>query len=215
MSSSNGGGGEPPPGVSATFAVGRAATLSATRRQFGTEETTAVLIAKARDGNASAWEQIVNRYARLVVHIANSFFLEREEVRDVAQIVWLRLVEQLATLRDPDALASWLGTTTRNECIRRERLRRRPPIERKLIDLTTAPLPEDVAIEKLDRELVRHAFARLDDRCRQLLSVLFADVDGGYAAISATLGMPVGSIGPTRARCLEHLKRMLAETSPS
>ncbi len=172
-------------------------------------EPVRVLIHRAADGDQAAWEEIVRRYARLIISVTRSFRFEPEEVRDVSQVVWLRLVEKLGTLREPDAIAGWIAVTTRNECIRRQRLRRRPAVEHRLLDLSERERsPEDSTIDSLERTHVRTCFHQLDERCQQLLALLTADVEGGYAAISELISAPIGSIGPTRARCLSRLRQL-------
>jgi RNA polymerase sigma factor (sigma-70 family) len=173
-------------------------------------EPVRVLIAGALAGDQKAWEAIVHRYARLVYSVAMPFRFEPEDVRDVSQVVWLRLIEKLATLRTPEALPGWLAVTTRNECIRRARIRQRPNIDHKLLDLIPhTVLPEEAALDSLDRDRIRKCFHCLDERCQQLLSLLTSDVEGGYATISELVQIPIGSIGPTRARCLQALRRLL------
>jgi RNA polymerase sigma factor (sigma-70 family) len=169
-----------------------------------------VLVERARDGDQWAWDQIVERYAPLVWSVCRRYQLNRADIDDIGQTVWLLLVEQLGNLRVSAALPGWLATTTQRECLRVLRAARR-------YDLTGSPLesqmsPDDNMIEQeiLAAELnaaLRAAFADLPPRCRRLLSMLLSDPPFSYAKISAVLSIPIGSIGPQRARCLDRLRR--------
>jgi RNA polymerase sigma factor (sigma-70 family) len=170
------------------------------------------LVARVGDGDQGAWNELIERYSPLVWSICTRFELSRQDVDDVGQTVWLLLVEQVGSLRESAALPGWLATTTRRECLRVRRAARRhghgglPPDEQ---------LPPDPAATLIEHELIaaerdaalRAAFAELPPGCHQLLSMLISDPPRPYADISATLGIAVGSIGPTRARCLDRLRR--------
>jgi len=169
------------------------------------------LLQRAAAGERQAWDQLVERYSRLVWSVARSFGLDDATANDVSQTVWLRLVEHCDRIRDPERLAGWLATTTRREALRVLRgLRRQQPSE--AVASTpdrTSPQPDELL---LDEELLRtvyRAFSGLPDRCRQLLRLLCADPRLDYATISEIIDRPVGSIGPTRARCLDHLRRLI------
>jgi len=171
-----------------------------------------MLVERARDGDQRAWDQIVARYAPLVWSICGRYQLNRADIDDVGQTVWLLLVEQLGNLRVSAALPGWLATTTQRECLRVLRAARR-------YDLTGSPgegqMSPDQAPAMIEQEILaaelnaalRAAFADLPQRCRQLLSMLLSEPPLSYAKISAALSMPVGSIGPQRARCLDRLRR--------
>jgi RNA polymerase sigma factor (sigma-70 family) len=170
------------------------------------------LVARARDGDQQAWNEIVERYAPLVWSICNRYQLNRNDIDDVGQTVWLLLVEQLGKLRVPAALPGWLATTTQRECLRLLRSARRYDSSRSPTDNLMSPDESSLMIEQevIAAELnaaLRIAFAELPPRCRQLLSMLLTDPPLSYAEISATLQIPIGSIGPQRARCLERLRR--------
>lgn len=172
----------------------------------------AVLLAAAAQGDQRAWDAIVDRYGGLVWAVARSHRLDRADAGDVAQTVWLRLVENLGRIRDPDRLAGWLATTARHECLRLlRRSGREAPHSSESPDEATPPedSPEWQVLASERRRVVAAAVAGLTPRCRDLLRILSASPDLSYAEVSAALGMPVGSIGPTRARCLEHLRRRL------
>jgi RNA polymerase sigma factor (sigma-70 family) len=173
------------------------------------------LVRAAAGGDAGSWEALVNRYSSLVWAVARAHRLDRTDAADVAQTVWLRLVEHLGRLREPAALAGWLRTTTHHECLRVRRRR-----DREVPDPFVAqhegsdPLdsPEALLLDDERDRQVWSALSRLSERCRTLLRVLAADPDAGYAQVSAAAGLPIGSIGPTRARCLEQLRRRLVAT---
>ncbi len=170
------------------------------------------LVVRARAGDRRAWGEIVERYAPLVWSICRRSGLSEQDAEDVGQSIWLRLVEQLPALREPAALPGWLATTTRRECLRVARRTRRHDQFRESDDRghpdDEQVLPAEQALLLAERELaLRAAFTQLDPRCQQLLALLVHDPPVAYADISARLHMPVGSIGPNRARCLDKLRR--------
>jgi RNA polymerase sigma factor (sigma-70 family) len=171
----------------------------------------AALLGRAAAGNREAWNQIVDRYAPLVHSICRHYRLTDQDSGDVAQNVWLLLLERIGTLRDPAALPGWLATTTRRECGRvLGRVRRAgamPPEDPTQDDATI-----DAEILAAERNAaLQVAFARLPLRCQQLLAMLMADPPCPYADISAALNIPVGSIGPQRARCVDRLRAMMGD----
>jgi RNA polymerase sigma factor (sigma-70 family) len=141
-------------------------------------------------------------------HVARSQGLAAEEAADVVQTSWLELLRRLAEIRSPQALTAWLVTTTRREAWRvRSRSRQRPP-EPDPTDASPADLDERLLTIERDATLWRH-FRRLPERCQELLRVL-AQVDRpDYSVVAEALGMPRGSIGPTRGRCLAKLRALL------
>lgn len=164
------------------------------------------LVEAALEGDEDAWTSLVERFGALVSAIARRHRLDPQELADVCQTVWLTLLEKLPTLREPRALAGWIRTTTRNESIRALRARRRQvPLDGRLPASEASVDSELLAAER--RQLLREAFGQLSARCRELLAALMEDPPPSYAEISKRLGLPTGSIGPTRARCLEHLRR--------
>jgi RNA polymerase sigma factor (sigma-70 family) len=169
------------------------------------------LVARAGTGDQEAWNEIIERYSPLVWSICLRYELRRQEIDDVGQTVWLLLVENIGRLRESAALPGWLATTTRRECLRTLRVVRRdleslPPEDQDAPDPRAGVIEQDL-IDAERNAALRAAFAELPDGCKELLSMLMADPPPGYAHISSTLGMPAGSIGPTRARCLERLRR--------
>lgn len=172
------------------------------------------LVPAARAGDHDAWNAIVDRFLPLVEAIIRAHRLAGADGDDVGQTVWLRLVEHLGALREPDALPGWIRTTTRNECLRllgaRGRVRAVDPQAEHGLD---AVVPDVAGVDLLAverRQLLREALAELPADRRELLLLLLADPPVPYEDISARLGIPIGSIGPTRARALEQLRRSRA-----
>jgi RNA polymerase sigma factor (sigma-70 family) len=175
---------------------------------------TATLIAAAAGGDQHAWDSLVDRYAGLVWTVARSFRLSAADAADVSQTTWLRLVEQLGRIRQPDRLGAWLATTARRESLAvLNRASRDLPTSDPLLleprQPTTGSVDEDILRAERDSDLWR-AFESLPANCQQLLRLLMVEPTPGYAEVSAALAIPIGSIGPTRARCLGHLKRRVS-----
>jgi RNA polymerase sigma factor (sigma-70 family) len=170
------------------------------------------LVDRVCGGDQDAWNELIERYAPLVWSICVRYQLERHDIDDVGQTVWLLLVENIEGLREPAALPGWLATTTKHECLRVVRDGRRrdrqalPPEDQMPPDLSAAAIEQEILEAELNAAL-RAAFAELPRACHELLSLLVSDPPPGYTEISKALSMPVGSIGPTRARCLERLRR--------
>jgi RNA polymerase sigma factor (sigma-70 family) len=187
------------------------------QRSTSTGRTAGDLVRAAAAGDQRAWNDLVEKFAGLVWGVARKHRLNDSDAADVCQATWLRLVEHLGSLREPDAVAGWLVTTARRECLRvlREGDRQIPVDVATEIDLRAdQTLPEaDAALLEHERAVaLREAFAELPPSCRALLSMLLADPPHSYIEISEALGMPIGSIGPTRARALERLRRSPALT---
>jgi RNA polymerase sigma factor (sigma-70 family) len=192
----------------------RAARRAAPSRR--SDPAVVALVERAAEGDREAWDGIVERYAPLVWSVCGRYRLSSHDREDVAQVVWLLLVEQLGKLREPAALPGWLATTTARECLRVVTARRATPedpawLSAATVD-TTGEAADDATVEAeiLAAELnatLRAAVLSLPPRCQRLLSMLVSDPPYSYAEISAALGIPVGSIGPQRARCLERLRR--------
>jgi RNA polymerase sigma factor (sigma-70 family) len=168
------------------------------------------LVAGARNGDRQAWDALVERYATLIWSICRRYGISGPAAEDVAQHVWLHLVESLNSLRDPAALPGWISTTTRRECCRIRRVQ--DPVAGDTQALENRP---DEQAETVEHELLtaerhatlREAFARLPLPSQRLLTLLVADPPVRYAEISARLGIPIGSIGPNRSRSLDRLRR--------
>jgi RNA polymerase sigma factor (sigma-70 family) len=169
------------------------------------------LVTRARNGDKQAWDALVDRYAPLIWSICRRHRLGRADAEDVAQSVWLQLVNHLGTVRDPAALPGWLATTTRRECGRGLCTARGPQAAGQLMDAENI---SDEQTRTAEQELLaaeRHAalceaFTCLPSSCKQLIAMLIEGPPVPYAEISARLGIPVSSIGPTRRRCLDKLR---------
>jgi RNA polymerase sigma factor (sigma-70 family) len=168
----------------------------------------ACLVERARGGDESAWGEIVDRFAGLVWAVVRSYALEPADGLDAAQTTWLRLVEHLDRIREPEHLGAWLATTARRESLRLIQLRRReyPTEDLEEVD-ALEPEPLDGLIQAERKEALSLAVTSLSSRGQAVLRVLFSDEEPSYDQISARLGMPVGAIGPTRRRCLDQLQR--------
>jgi RNA polymerase sigma factor (sigma-70 family) len=179
------------------------------------DPTVVVLVARARAGDKAAWEELVERYAPLVWSICRRYGLARADAEDVGQSVWLALIEQLPRLREPAALPGWIATTTRRECTSARRaMARQEPVDplddmSRMIDDAEPGLDDDVLRHERHAAL-RAAFHQLPPRCRLLLSMLIQDPPVPYEEISKRLGMPLGSIGPNRARCFNRMRQCSA-----
>jgi RNA polymerase sigma factor (sigma-70 family) len=172
----------------------------------------ATLVSRAAAGDREAWNQIVERHAPLVWAIGRRYRLTDHECEDVGQRVWPLLVEQVGRLREPAALPGWLAATTSRECQRVIQATRRAGRLATPDDPADAGEVATVEAEILAAErnaTLRAAVLSLPPRCQQLLSMLASDPPHSYAEISAALDIPVGSIGPQRARCLDRLRRAM------
>jgi len=174
------------------------------------------LVRQAAAGDKHAWERLVDQYSRLVWSITREFKLAESDAADVVQTTWMRLIEHVDRLQHPERVGSWLAATARNECLRSLAARKRIVLadEEDAFDGPAGHEPEvDQALLAAERaEVVRKAMAHLPRRWQRLMELLMADPPVSYAAISDELGLPVGSIGPTRGRCLARL-RVLLEAS--
>lgn len=173
--------------------------------------STTDLVDRARQGDQSAWDGLVDRYTRLVWHVVLGFpKLDESAKADAHQTTWLRLAEELDRIREPERLGSWLATTARRECIRLvERQGREVPIFAIDGEPNTDHLDRHLLDSERDAELWR-AFRELDVGSQRLLRLLLADPPFTYDEIAAILDMKRGSIGPTRRRCLDALRAKLS-----
>jgi RNA polymerase sigma factor (sigma-70 family) len=168
------------------------------------------LVHAAAAGDRAAWDELVDRYNGLVWSVARSHRLATVDASDVVQTTWLRLVEHLGRLQEPERVGAWLATTARRECLRTLRhSARMVAVEEPPEQVTEPQLDAALLVEERDRALWQ-AFGGLGERCQSLLRLLVADPPPSYEEVSSALEMPIGSIGPTRQRCLDRL-RGLAE----
>jgi len=179
------------------------------------------LVKAALAGDRSSWDELVRRYSGLVWSVTRGYRLGQADAADVFQTTWLRLAEHLGRIDKPGQVGAWLATTARHEALRIARGATRivPAEEATLVALGQV---DDYSPERavLDAEQARldsdraarlwRAFGELPGRCRELLRILIASPPPGYAEVAAAMDMPVGSIGPTRARCLRRLRERLA-----
>jgi RNA polymerase sigma factor (sigma-70 family) len=173
----------------------------------------ASLVRRAAEGDRRAWEGLVDQYARLIWSITADFKLIESDAADVAQTTWLRLLQHIDRIEHPDRVGSWLAATARNECLRSLAARKRVVLadEDEVLTCAVASGPEvDERILADERDqIVREALSCLPRRWQRLLELLMADPPTSYADISSELDLPVGSIGPTRGRCLDRLRVLL------
>lgn len=193
-------------------AADSAATVTVYEKDAGALDV-ALLVRRAAEGDWSAWERLVDQYARLIWAVTRDFRLAESDAADVVQATWLRLLEHIDRIEQPARVGSWLAATARNECLRSLAARKR-----------LVPVDDDAALKgavaheaDVDERLladeraqaVREALSRLPRLWQRLIELLMADPPASYAEISDQLGLPVGSIGPTRGRCLARLRVLL------
>jgi RNA polymerase sigma factor (sigma-70 family) len=179
------------------------------------------LVTSAADGDATAWNALVARFSGLVWSVARGYGLSHQDAEEVGQITWFRLADHIGRIKDPDRIGGWLATTARNEALRLLRAARRvgpvpdtdvvaPMVDQHSPEAAVLAAEADAAhAERLSR--LWEAFRDLPERCRRLLQVLSGSPPPSYADVAVALEMPIGSIGPTRARCLGRLRDLLAE----
>jgi len=175
-----------------------------------TDDATSALVYGARSGDATCWEALVERFGPLVWTVTRSCDLSAADAAEASQTVWLRLAESLDDIKHPERVGAWIVTTARREGIRRNRLQRRETLgSEHLPEFDGAP-SADVPVLIAERDGALHrAFSHLPDRSRTLLIMLLSDPPMSYSEISEVLDMPIGSIGPTRARVLAQLRKHL------
>jgi RNA polymerase sigma factor (sigma-70 family) len=175
--------------------------------------STTELFRRAEAGDRDAWNAIVDRYTKLLWSVARAHRLGDADAADVVQTTWLRLVEHFGRVEDPECLPGWLATTARRECLRtlrrsgRELVGDREDALQEVVDDQAAPVDARLLTEERDIALWG-CFQRLSERCQRLLRILMATPPPDYRTVSVALGVPVGSIGPTRGRCLDQLRRL-------
>jgi RNA polymerase sigma factor (sigma-70 family) len=179
-------------------------------------------VVAAADGDATAWQVLVDRFSGLVWSVTRAYRLANADAADVFQTTWLLLAEHIGRIDHPDRVGAWLATAARRECLRCIRVSSRtiPTDDVALLERPPADdNPTEEAVLRAEREhqdaeqaaALWRAAEGLPARCRQLLRILMTSPPPSYAEVAAALDLPIGSIGPTRARCLERLRRELAE----
>lgn len=177
-----------------------------------------LLVERCLQGDTSAWAALVRRYQRLVYAIVTRAGLDEHAAADVFQTVYARLLEHLPRIADPGRLQAWIVTTTKREAIAQRRLGARTvsmTLDDDADDSTwdiadEAPIAEEALADLQQARRLRAALGRLDARSRRVLDLLFRDEPLPYEVVARELNVPVGSIGPTRARCLAKLRRLMA-----
>ncbi|MBC7909936.1 MAG: sigma-70 family RNA polymerase sigma factor [Pyrinomonadaceae bacterium] len=179
-----------------------------------------MLVQACRKGDETAWEALVNRYQRLIYTIPRRAGLDEDQAAEVFQDVFTTLLRKLEEIEQPERLHAWIVTTARRVTWRLIKREKNPG---KFIGYgeegeedeaaqvpSDAPLPDEVLLQLEEQQRIRRAVATLDDRCRKLIQMLFYQpVSPSYTEIAAALGTTEGSIGPTRARCLQKMLRLL------
>lgn len=185
---------------------------------YPADEDDASLVARCLRGDASAWNALVQRYQRLVYTIVRRIGLDEHGAADVFQTVFSRLIQHLPRIADPQRLQAWIVTTAKREALLQRKLGQRTVSTTWADDSMDeagdwdlpdeSPIAEEALADLQQANQVRNALDRLDVRCRELLMLLFREDDDrvAYDEVARRMGISVGSIGPTRARCLDKLK---------
>lgn len=173
------------------------------------------LFQKAADGHPGAWEELVGRFGGMIASTGRRYRLSPPDVAELQQTVWLRLVENMHRIEQPERVGGWLATTARRESLLllKRAAKYRSGADQMFANMPDRLLPEPDArpIAEESDTVIRAAWSRLKPRCQEVLSRLIIDDPTGYKDLSELLHMPVGSIGPTRGRCLEQLRRLVVE----
>lgn len=173
-------------------------------------------LALAAAGNQDAWNALFRQFNPLIRSVVANYRLDHETAADVSQTVWMRLFEHADRIRQPERLASWLATTARNEalrCIKRLNRSRPSGVLNDEADLN-APAPDERAIDDETLADALKAFGALPPESQDLLRLLVASPPLPYTEIAQRIGRPVGSIGPTRSRCIEALRSHMETAEP-
>jgi RNA polymerase sigma factor (sigma-70 family) len=169
--------------------------------------TNGPVVTAATGGDALAWAELFGRFTRRIAAVARAHRLAQHEAEDIVQDTWLRALEHLGELRDPESVVGWLNTTARRECLRHIGLSRREATAQRALECRPQePTPFDVLEGNERAGALRRALEHVTERERALLKMLLSDPEPSYAEVSAALGMPVGSIGPTRGRAIARLR---------
>jgi RNA polymerase sigma factor (sigma-70 family) len=175
----------------------------------------AALVQRAKDSDSRAWEELVARFSGMIAATGRRYRLAPSDISELQQTTWLRLVENVHRIEQPERVGGWLATTARRESLLlvRRASKYRPGADEMLANMADKHLPEPDArpIAEERKVVMRAAWEQLRPRCQELLSLLIEEDPMGYKDLSKLLDMPVGSIGPTRSRCLEYLRRLVEE----
>jgi RNA polymerase sigma factor (sigma-70 family) len=165
----------------------------------------AELVLAAASGDQSAWDGLVARFGARMWAVARACGLGEQDAADAVQGAWLRLLEHLYDLKDPAGVGAWLATTTRREALLLLKKAKPGP---GVLDVTHEPDPESAVLEADGNRLLWKTVATLKEPCRSLLTLVATDL--GSRQVAVRLGLPVGSVGPTRARCLQKLRTLIS-----
>jgi RNA polymerase sigma factor (sigma-70 family) len=208
------GDGGPTPAATTSSTETAVALMKPTPTPYADPDALPELVALALQGNQRAWQDLVHRYSPLVSSVIRRYRMNDSDADDVRQNLWMRLVEHLKDIREPRALPGWVMTTTRNEAIRVLAGKRRTepvdPQQDDRLDNIEHTEPDADLIRAEHRAAVHAGLRELRPEHRELIELTFADTPISYQQISTRLGIPIGSIGPTRARCLKKLERTAA-----
>jgi RNA polymerase sigma factor (sigma-70 family) len=166
------------------------------------------LVRAVRAGDRGAWDELVTRHSSRLWAIARANGLDTASAADVVQTGWLNLIESVDRIRNPEVVGGWLATVVRHESIRMSKVQRRGVNDARLLPPDLPPLDEGL-LRSERIAAVRSAFDRLSPPCRELLRLMFSDAKLSYEEIATLLDRPVGSLGPTRGRCLADLRELL------
>ncbi len=170
-------------------------------------------VRRAATGDIWAWNRLVDQYSRLIWSITTSFKLGESDAADVVQTTWMRLIEHIDRIEQPTRVGSWLASTARNECLRHVAARKRIVLVQEDGEFDAAdergPEVDEALLASERAQNVRQAMSHLPLQWQRLMEMLMADPPVSYAEISDQLGVPIGSIGPTRGRCLAKLRVLL------
>jgi RNA polymerase sigma factor (sigma-70 family) len=194
----------------------RGESITADLRAAVDDQVLADVVAAAAEGDPRAWEHLSKRFGNMILAIARSCRLGDADVGEVFQTTWLRLVENISRIERPERIGAWLATTSRRESLRLVRGKARIAFDSDAFEYlpdVNAPSVDASLLSEERSAAVREAFVKLPPHCQRLLGLLAGGDPPSYQDVSKILDMPIGSIGPTRGRCLEHLRRILVEAT--
>lgn len=176
------------------------------------------VVTAAAAGDAKAWDDLTRRFGGMIMAVARSCRLADADAWEVHQTTWLRLVENIGRIEQPERIGAWLATTARRESLRLVRNHARLTFDgdalSRLADESNPPVDARPLADE-QSAVLRRAFVELPPRCQRLLAFLSGDDPPSYKETAAALSMPIGSIGPTRGRCLQHLRRIILDMGDS
>ncbi len=169
------------------------------------------LFARWQDGDSESLDQLVRLLTPVLWHVVRAYGLNKDAAEDVVQSTWLTLVRSGASITDPQAVGKWLTITARRQAWRSRSRRQPDPVEDSCLEwhLESEPSAESHVVQGIGERHLWAAVQRLPERCIRLLRVIAFSDKPNYASLAAELGMPIGSIGPTRGRCLQRLKALI------